>query len=186
MSNPSAEAFLKDAWDRAPLSDTDVESVRQLLGRSPRGLRSIPVRSQSAHPVVIEVASLIDKKPFPTLFWLVDKQLNYAIDQLEASGYIAELQVKVDSSAELQMALEADHLAYIDLRLSLIPQSQLEEIRSLGFEAVLSKRGIGGIENFSRIRCLHTYYASHLVKSNAVGRLVDRHWAENGVNFQHL
>ena len=40
----------------------------------------------------------------------------------------------------------------------------------------LQKRGIGGISNFSRVRCLHTYYASHLVNPNVIGRIIDERY----------
>ena len=43
---------------------------------------------------------------------------------------------------------------------------------------VLQARGVGGIADFTRIRCLHTWYAAHLVVPNTIGRLLDEHWAE--------
>ena len=136
--------------------------------------------------MVIQVSSLVNQKPFPTLFWLVDKALNYSIDQLEAGGLIADLQAQIDVSTELQKSMAQDHQAHIDLRLSLIPSEQQQEIEELGFAAVLKRRGIGGIENFTRIRCLHTYYAAHLVKPNTVGRLLEEHWLASGVTFAHF
>ena len=67
------------------------------MGTEARGLRAIPVRNAGGEPMVIRVASLVDDKPFPTLFWLVDPALNYRIDQLEAGGAIAELQARIDT-----------------------------------------------------------------------------------------
>jgi hypothetical protein len=116
----------------------------------------------------------------------VDKKLNYAIDQLEAAGLIADLQSSIDESESLQLSMAEDHRAHIELRHSLIPGDQQAEIEALGFSSVLKKRGIGGIENFSRIRCLHTYYASHLVVPNTVGRLLDEYWQGRGIQFDHL
>ena len=43
---------------------------------------------------------------------------------------------------------------------------------------VLSNKGIGGIADFCRIRCLHSWYAAHLVIPNTVGRLLDEHWRQ--------
>lgn len=168
------------------ISDADRQQVEDLLGRSPRGLVDIPVKSKSGEPVVIQVASLVDEKPFPTLFWLVDKGLNYAIDQLEASGVIARMQADIDKSPELQAAMAADHQWYIEHRWNLVSDVVKQQIEAKGFFDVLNRRGIGGIENFSRIRCLHTYYASHLVKSNTVGLLIDDYWAQREVSFSHL
>jgi len=137
-------------------------------------------------PVVIQVDAMVANKPFPTLFWLVDKRLNFAIDQLEAGGLIAQLQTQVDESPELQAQLSADHLAYIELRQALMPTATARALQDKGFGDVLASRGIGGIANFQRIRCLHTYYGAHLVVPNAIGNLVDEYWAAKGQVFDHL
>ena len=149
------------------------ERVAQLLGREPRGLRGIPVVDADGGPRVIRVASLVEDKPFPTLFWLVDPALNYRIDQLEAAGGIASLQTRVDSDQGLQSSMAADHRAHIELRASLMSAAERRRVDTLGYGESLQKRGIGGIENPSRIRCLHTWYAAHLVVPNTIGRLVD-------------
>ena len=49
--------------------------VKVLLGRAPRGLQEVSVLSPQDDPMVIRVASLVDRKPFPTMFWLIDKDL---------------------------------------------------------------------------------------------------------------
>lgn len=157
-------------------SPQEVANVARLLGREPRGLEAIAVFAANGKPAVIRVASLVDGKPFPTMFWLVEPALNYAIDQAEAGGLIAHLQARVDTDAELRRAMAADHAAHIDLRDSYINPGQRAEIDTLGFAEVLRRRGIGGIEDGARIRCLHTWYAAHLVVPNTVGRLLDAHW----------
>jgi hypothetical protein len=169
-----------------PLTNDDFLKVTDLLGRPPRGLVSIPVRSEAGLPVVIQVASLVDARPFPTLFWLVDKKLSYEIDRLEAAGVIARYQAAVDESVELQERLAEDHQDYIDLRKQLMPSVQREELESLGYMATLDKRGIGGIENFTRIRCLHTYYAAHLIQPNTIGAMVNAEWQSLDISFNHL
>ena len=170
----------------APISDGDRAQVKALLGRTPRGLAAINVRTKNGLPVVIQVESLVNKKPFPTLFWLVDKQLNYAIDQLEAGGLIARLQARIDASSELQRAMEYDHRDHIELRRQRMLPEHKAALEALGFASVFEKRGIGGIENFTRIRCLHTYYAAHLVAANTVGSMLDGYWAERGITFEHF
>jgi hypothetical protein len=71
-----------------------------------------------------------------------------------------------------------DHEAHIALRASYLTQSEREVAERQGFLSALEARGIGGIADFSRIRCLHTWYAAHLVNSNTVGRLLDAYWSE--------
>ncbi|MEH6583146.1 MAG: DUF501 domain-containing protein [Halioglobus sp.] len=152
--------------------------VRDLLGRTPRGLEEVVVSSASGEPMVIRVASLVEEKPFPTMFWLVDRQLSYRIDQVEAKGLIHQFQTRVDSEPSLQQAMAADHAAHIQLRNSYISAHMKQRLEALNFYTVLQSRGIGGIADFSRIRCLHTWYASHLVVANTVGKLLDAYWLD--------
>jgi uncharacterized protein len=152
--------------------------VEELLGRAPRGLEAIAVSSDAGDPMVIRVASLVDGKPFPTLFWLIDRSLNYAIDKAEAGGLIQTLQGCIDADPELQESMKGDHLAHIQLRNSYLSADMKQALEALGFYQVLQSRGIGGIADFSRIRCLHTWYGAHLVVPNTVGRLLDEHWSK--------
>ena len=156
------------------------QRVSELLGREARGLRDVPVAGDSGEPRVIRVASVVEDKPFPTLFWLVDPELNYRIDQLEAGGLIARLQAEVDQDQDLQESMADDHMAHIALRNALMTEEDRSRLQALGFYEGLQTRGIGGIEKPTRIRCLHTWYAAHLVVGNTIGRLVDRHFSETG------
>jgi hypothetical protein len=158
---------------KSDISEAQRRRVNELLGRTARGLRDIPVTGAGGEPRVIRVASLVAEKPFPTLYWLVDPDLNYRIDQLEAGGLIAELQALVDRDPVLQEAMAEDHLAHIVLRNSLMTEEDRTRLQTLGFYDSLQSRGIGGIENPTRIRCLHTWYAAHLVTPNTIGRLLD-------------
>lgn len=159
------------------ITQAQSEQVAALLGREPRGLQAIAVMDEAREPQVIRVASLVDEKPFPTLFWLVDPTINYRIDQDEARGLIKDFQGVVNTDSTLQDAMCADHRAHIELRDSYLDDEQRAVLDELGFAPVLAQRGIGGIADFSRIRCLHTWYAAHLVVPNTIGQMLDRHWA---------
>jgi len=152
-------------------------TVAALLGREPRGLEDIPVVDDCGQPRVIRVASLVEGKPFPTLFWLVDPALNYRIDQEEARGLIKDFQTRVNAEPALQASMRADHEAHIRLRDSFLTTGDRGALQAAGFAEVLQQRGIGGIADFTRIRCLHTWYAAHLVVPNSIGGLLDQHWA---------
>ena len=154
------------------------DRVAQLLGREPRGLRAIAVSSPGGGPMVIRVASLVDDKPFPTLFWLVDADLSYRIDQAEAGGLIKRLQQRVNSDVGLRQAMARDHASHIALRAEYITPSEQRRLRQLGMAEVLARRGIGGIADFTRIRCLHTWYAAHLVVPNTVGAMLEEWWRQ--------
>jgi len=155
------------------ISPDDTRRVATLLGREPRGLRAIACAHADGSPIVIQVASLVNDKPFPTLFWLVDPALRYRIDQAEAGGLIARLQARVDANRVLRAAMAADHRAHMRLRDSYLDADQRRRVEQLGYGGALRHRGIGGIADFGRIRCLHAWYAAHLVVPNTVGRLLD-------------
>jgi hypothetical protein len=82
--------------------------------------------------------------------------------------------------------LAQDHQNYIDLRKQLMPPEHRAELQSLGYMETLDKRGIGGIENFTRIRCLHTYYAAHLIQPNTIGAMIEAQWQSLGISFTHF
>lgn len=154
-----------------------VKTVANLLGREPRGLLDVPVVNTVGDPVVIRVASLVDDKPFPTMFWLVDPTLCYRIDRLEAAGVIAQLQQLIDTDPGKRAAIAADHRAHIALRRGAMSPDIHQRLQALGYGDVLAGKGIGGIADFGRIRCLHTWYAAHLVEPNTIGALVDDWWS---------
>jgi hypothetical protein len=166
--------------DKSTLTDDVVKQIAHLLGREPRGLEAVAARAPSGEPTVIRVASLVDNAPFPNLFWLVDPAIVYRIDVDEAGGLIQRLQKVVDADTKLQTSLIDDHQAHIALRNSYMTGALEEKLRSLNYYEVLQSRGIGGIADFSRIRCLHTWYASHLVVPNTIGRLLDAQWHSEG------
>jgi len=150
--------------------------VAALLGRDPRGLEAIALAGADGGPMVIRVASLVDDTPFPTLFWLVDPGLCYRIDRAEAGGLIGQFQRRVDLDPQLQQRMRSDHELHIALRASYIPPASRQRLQQLGFGEVLNDRGIGGIADFTRIRCLHTWYAAHLMVPNTIGTLLDQWW----------
>jgi len=165
-------------YQRLSLSPHVVDQVAVLLGRPPRGLEEIAVTGPAGEPVVIRVASLVDDRPFPTLFWLLDPALCYRIDQLEADGLIKQLQQRINADPDLQRRMRDDHLAHIALRDRYMPALIRLRLQELGFADALVNKGIGGIADFTRIRCLHTWYGAHLVVANTVGGLLDDWWRQ--------
>jgi hypothetical protein len=153
------------------------DRVAELLGREPRGLEAVAVVSSAGDPMVVRVASLVDDAPFPTLYWLVDPVLNYRLDQAEAGGLIKRLQRRVDGDPEMQRQMAGDHHAHIALRAGFLSDAIRARLDTLGFAGVLDHKGIGGIADFTRIRCLHTWYAAHLIVPNTIGAQVDEWWA---------
>ena len=170
-------AMQSDHQETSPTADQRAR-VATLLGREPRGLRAIPVADARGEPLVIRVASVVDEKPFPTLYWLVGAELCLRIDRLEAAGWIARLQDRVDASAALQQAMSRDHARHRAERSRFLSTDERKMLSDKGMLAALDERGVGGISEPTRIRCLHTWYAAHLVTPNTIGQLVDELFAE--------
>ena len=161
-----------DTPDTASLT-TWLPYIEQQLGRSPRGLRAIAAFNGRGQPAVIRVASVVDGKPFPTLFWLIDPALNLAIDRLEAAGTIAHWQSDVAASVSLREQMARDHRAHQQLRNRFLTTEERGFLAAAGMLDALDQRGIGGIADPDRIRCLHTWDAAHCVQPNVIGARVD-------------
>ncbi|MEI7887616.1 MAG: DUF501 domain-containing protein [Actinomycetes bacterium] len=126
----------------------DVAIVTELLGRTPKGRFEVMLRSEDGIPMVIANEPLLDDgTPMPTRFWLVDKNLNRRIGQLEATGGVRRAEAAVDAAA-----LAEAHLAYATERDSLIPPTWT------------GPRPFGGVGGTRRgVKCLHTHYAWFLI-----------------------
>ena len=169
---------MQSDYHDTPLTADQRARVAVLLGREPRGLREIPVVDAHGEPLVIRVASVVDEKPFPTLYWLVGAELCLRIDRLEAAGWIARLQDRVDASTAIQQAMRDDHAWHREARSRFLSDGERQLLSEKGMQVALDERGIGGISEPTRIRCLHTWYAAHLVTPNTIGQLVDELLAE--------
>ncbi len=147
--------------------------ITDALDREPRGLREIVGWNDAGQPAVIRVAPVVDGKPFPTLYWLIDPQWNLLLDRLEASGQIAALQAMVDQSATLRSRMREDHALYRDARDRFMTLEEKQFLEAGGMMSAFTERGIGGIVDPDRVRCLHTWYAAHWVQPNSIGGLID-------------
>ena len=152
----------------------DIERVEQQLGRKPEGFQQVVKRNRDGWPAIIRVASLVGSTPFPTLFWISDPCLNRLIHQLESGGLTATIQQQLDESESLGQRLEEDHRAHIRLRDSFLTSDIREKLSQMDRWHVLNERGIGGVANFRRVRCLHAFMAAHAVVPNVVGELLTR------------
>jgi hypothetical protein len=148
--------------------------VAERLGREPRGFRDVAAFNEQGLPASIRVSSIVDGKPFPTLYWLIDADLSLNIDRLEAGGWIARVQTEIASNAAFRQRMQRDHTAHIALRDGYLLDEERKLLASNNMLSALSKRGIGGISEPDRIRCFHTWYAAHMVVPNAVGGIVDQ------------
>ena len=120
--------------------------VTERLGREPRGFCDVSAFNSQGKPAVIRVSSVVDGKPFPTLFWLIDADISLKIDRLEAAGWIAKLQRDVDISATLQEQMALAHEAHKRVRETFLSEAERTLLTDRGMMSALADRGIGGIK----------------------------------------
>lgn len=157
----------------ASVSARDMDALREQLGREPRGVRAIETRCPVGHPQVIRVYPLVDGEPFPTLFWLSCPSIVRQISQLEHQGLISEMETRVARDDPLRAQYLEDHRAYIRERWTELAERDRQWIRDQGLSDALLERGIGGMVNWTSVKCLHLHYAHHLARANVLGARID-------------
>ena len=135
------------------LRASDLDAVREQLGREPTVPFSVIARCSDGHPLVIRNRPLdADGHPFPTIFWLTCPAAVKSVSRLESEGWIGRLA----DDPELAERIEEAHAAYASER---------------GRIATGAERwgGVGGTGH--GLKCLHAHYAYHLAGGDdAVGQ----------------
>jgi exopolyphosphatase/guanosine-5'-triphosphate,3'-diphosphate pyrophosphatase len=127
---------------------SDVEVVRDQLGREPTTRFEVVVRCSLGHPLVIRDDPLdVHGEPFPTTFWLTCPDAVKAVSRLEADGAIRELNQRFEDDAEFRVAVERAHVEAAEERSRMLPEAG-------------AWGGVGGTRR--GIKCLHAHYANHL------------------------
>ncbi|WP_254442848.1 MULTISPECIES: DUF501 domain-containing protein [unclassified Marinobacterium] len=160
-------------------TERQLQIVRQQIGREPRGIEAIAAQTPSGVPLVLQMRSLIDDKPFPTLYWLSSKDLSVEISRVEMTGWIKRFEEELQEDAELRDTYMAQQKHYMERRWELMRPEDRQRIETLGFTKMFNEVGIGGIANWDKVRCLHMNYAYHLVEPNVVGQRLDQEFQMN-------
>jgi hypothetical protein len=139
----------------------DLDHIRGVLGREPRGAWTVVARDAQGRPSVIENPPILpDGTPMPTRYWLVDPDLLRRVGTLEAAGGVAraEAEIGLDRMAEVHARFEA-------ARDALIPE---------GHTGPRPSGGVGGTR--IGVKCLHAHVA-HLLAGgdDPVGRWALEH-----------
>ena len=126
------------------LRASDLDAVREQLGREPTTPFSVVARCTGGHPLVIRDRPRdAEGHPFPTIYWLTCPDAVKAVSTVESDGWIARL----NEDADLAPGIEAAHRAYAAERAALP-----------GGAGVVG--GVGGTR--AGVKCLHAHYAYHL------------------------
>ena len=145
---------------------------------------AMPTNSTSVgEPTVIINLPLVPRgaawHPFPTLYWLVDPDLNTRIADLERKGGVRTIEQAIEQNASLQVAHREDNVFYAMARWAVLNEKEKTLATELGMQDMLENTGIGGIANHNAIKCLHAQYAFHLARRDTgttAGRLIQAHF----------
>ena len=163
------------------LTESDYQIIKQQLGREPRGITAIPSRTAAGLPIVLQMRTWIDGAPFPTLYWLSSRDVHKAISRIEAAGVVKTLEAEIANDNELQSEIAADHQRYVDLRAQHAIAADTQAMQQAGLAEAFSHLGVGGIQNWHKVRCLHMHYAFHLATlaqgGTVIGRMLDSQYA---------
>tara|TARA_R110002049_G_scaffold84501_5_gene215019 strand:- start:464 stop:979 length:516 start_codon:yes stop_codon:yes gene_type:complete len=157
------------------ISKEQIAIISEQLGRTPIGALEVVTLDRDKQPAVLKVDPLADGKPFPSMYWLTSPLLHKAISHIESTAWIKEFEnITLPQNEEYKNRLKADNENYRKLRWDLFQTLHRSEEVSPAFVKVIKESGIGGIQSFDRVRCLHMHYAYHLVHGGLVGELLDK------------
>lgn len=158
--------------------------VREQIGREPRGIARVAVTNPEGVPLVLQMRSLVNEKPFPTLYWLCSRDLSREIGRIEMTGWIKRFEDELAQDSVLRARFHEQQQAYVDLRWQLMDPSDRARLEAQGHTDMFNKVGIGGISSWDKVRCLHMQYAHHLAGENLVGQRLDEEFQLNALNPQ--
>ncbi|MBO6020953.1 MAG: DUF501 domain-containing protein [Aeriscardovia sp.] len=171
LSKPDA-AFCRDLASRLlslPPSEEEREEVEKGLGRYPEGMVAVGAR-KGGRILAVVVRPLVRGCPFPTVFYLTDKDLCRRASQLESAGCMKGWAERLEKDEELKVAYGRAHLMYLCFR--------KEVAKILGDPPYPAPISAGGMPE--RVKCLHSLLAQSLVMGPGINPIGDETAKEVG------
>lgn len=148
-------------------TEADFATLKDQLGRVPRGVVGIAARSTSGDPLVVATAPrLEDGTPFPTTFYLTHPAYVAECSRLEASGIMAEWTAEISEDEELSAAYAQAHSAYLATR------SEIGEMAGIAEVVEIKDYSAGGMP--TRVKCLHALVGHSLAAGPGTNPIGDR------------
>jgi hypothetical protein len=142
------------------VTDADLRTLEDQLGRVPRGVVAIAARCVCGRPTVVRTAPrLPDGTPFPTTFYLTHPRAVAAVSTLEATGTMREMNERL----AVDEGLAAGHLR--------AHEDYLRRRAELGEVVEIDGISAGGMP--SRVKCLHVLVGHALAVGPGVSPLGD-------------
>jgi uncharacterized protein len=145
---------------REPATPADLASVRDQLGRTPRGTRFVAHRCPCGKPDVVETTPrLPDGTPFPTLYYLTCPRASSECGRLESAGVMRAMSARLAEDPDLAARYRAAHEDYLARR------------EAAGHVAEIAGVSAGGMPG--RVKCLHVLLAHRLAVGPGINPLGD-------------
>ena len=94
--------------------------------------------------------------------------------ELERRGGVREVERRIAADVRLRHAFAKDHAAYRDARWESLTPTDRAWVRARPAMRAALAGGIGGIADFTRVKCLHLHWAHHLaVGGTTAGRVIE-------------
>lgn len=143
-----------------PATEADLAEVSSQLGRPVRDVAAIAARCICGKPLVVQTPPRLgDGTPFPTLYYLTHPAATAAVSTLEASGLMAELQLRLEAEPELAAQYLVAHETYLAERAAL---GEVPEVAGIS---------AGGMP--SRVKCLHALVGHSLAAGPGINPIGD-------------
>lgn len=166
-----------DTRRQAPTA-TQLALIEQQIGRPPRGIEAVACATADGVPLVLQMRSLVDERPFPTLYWLSCRDLCRAIGRIEDEGWVKQIEQELAEDTALRETYLAQQQRYVARRWQLMREEDRQRIEQLGFSPLFERYGIGGIAQWDKVRCLHMQYAHWLAEGdNVIGERLEQTFA---------
>ena len=136
------------------VSSSDVDALREQLGRVPRGVVGIAARCVCGRPAVVRTAPrLPDGSPFPTTYYLTHPAAVKGCSTLEAEHLMEEFNARLAADEALADAYAAAHEDYLARRAELGRPAEIEGVSAGGMPTrVKSSSRPGGARAGGRSR----------------------------------
>ena len=155
------------------ISENSIKIIETLIGREISNCIEVVKTCPYGIPQVIKSYPLKDNKPFPTLYWLVCPYLCEEVAKLESKGMITYFEELIEKNSEFKKKMFMAHCTEIRVRLEILGEAITDLSPSM--QSKMRNTGIGGITDFSKVKCLHLHLASFLGgQDNPVGAEVSK------------
>lgn len=157
----------------------DIGTVRRQLESKSVSIINIIERCRHGYPrivlldpsVNVDGCPALDYQSATNILWLTCPYLNRKIHELESKKIIKKIEELIGSDPGLNILMRNAHARFYFLRKKVC---RIAGISAEDFNDLFVK-GIGGITNFSTLKCLHIHYAHSLICSdNIAGKIVFR------------